>query len=64
MKINVRNGSLLVFSSCAALLAAQLTAMADGTVTHRYSFFNMPDGTAITDSVGTANGTNFGTAQV
>ena len=64
MKINLRLGSLLVFSSCAVLLAAPLTAMAGGTVTHRYSFFNMPDGTAITDSVGTANGTNFGTAQV
>jgi hypothetical protein len=64
MKINLRNGSLLVIGSCAALLAAQMTAMAGGTVTHRYSFFNMPDGTAITDSVGTANGTNFGTAVV
>jgi hypothetical protein len=58
----------MVFSSCALLLAAQLTATAGGTVTHRYSFWNMADistpSNSIPDSVGTANGTNLADAVV
>ncbi|HEY3863818.1 MAG TPA: LamG-like jellyroll fold domain-containing protein [Verrucomicrobiae bacterium] len=54
-----------VLLSCAALLAAQLAAMGQAALNHRYSFFSYTNGTPVaTDVVAGADGTLFGDATI
>src|SRR5271157_2200990 len=64
MKKNVLTRYSMLLWSCAALLAAQLTASAQ-TLAHEYSFWNDADGTTnAPDVIGGNNGTLMGSAAI